>query len=467
MMHPAQSYRLWRLGVTKQLAELRRLQWAPEQEITALSDRRLRALLRHAHAHVPYYRTLLEDCGAVDAGGNVDLEAFTAIPFLTKDIIRARPEELLAEDLDRSGWVYNYSGGSTGEPVRFAQVHDDWSRPLKLLYDEWSGRRLGDKCVLLWGSQRDLVAKPRLRTRIHSYTRRLVPLNAFSMTPERMREYVATINSFKPRQILGYAGSLYELARFARDNGLRVHSPVGVMTSAETLFPEQRALLEEVFRAPVFNRYGSREAGNMACECDHHRGLHISAPTHLVELVKGDGSLAGPGEMGEIAVTCFDTLAMPLVRYRIGDIATWSESPCSCGRAWPLLEQVNGRVLDAFLTPSGGSIDGCYFTMGFFGRDWLEKFQVVQESPELLRVAIILREPRAPDEVISADLAKYDQHVRTVLGPDCRIEYEFVDAITPTPQGKHRYTISMLTESGAEFLPAPGVCRPPGAGEGA
>ena len=248
---------------------------------------------------------------------------------------------------------------------------------------------------------------------------------------------------------MAYAGSLYELARYVRDSGLSVWSPTGIMTSAESIYPEQRALIERVFRAPVFDRYGSREAGNMACECDHHRGLHVSAPTHLIELLRPDGTLAGPGESGEIVVTCFETFAMPLVRYRIGDRATWAKGPCTCGRAWPLLQQVDGRVLDAFTTPGGGTIDGCYFTMGFFGRDWLEKFQVIQETPESLRVFIVPRDPDASRRSVEGDLAHYDEHVRTVLGPTCRVEYEFVDAIAPSPQGKHRYTISRLDRQDA------------------
>ena len=89
---------------------------------------------------------------------------------------------------------------------------------------------------------------------------------------------------------------------------------------------------------------------------------------------------------------------MPLIRYRIGDRATWAECPCACGRAWPLLAQVDGRVMDAFTTPGGGPIDGCYFTMGFFGLDSLKQFQVVQETPELLRACIVPRDPSSTRE---------------------------------------------------------------------
>jgi phenylacetate-CoA ligase len=452
MIHPVYRYRLWRLGVMPKLKELRASQWAPAEEVERLQHERLGELLRHAHAHVPYYHDVLEACGAVDSAGRVDLGAFTAIPYLDKDIIRGRGEELLSDDLDRRPWFRNYSGGSTGEPVAFVQeIREEasWGRALTFLFDEWSGRGLGDRWALLWGSERDLGGNPSPRVRFHRHTRRLLVLNAFGMTQQRMGEYVAALNAFRPRHILAYAGSLYELARYVRDNGLSLHSPTGIMTSAESIYPEQRALIEAVFGAPVFDRYGSREAGNMACECERHRGLHVAAPTHLIELMREDGTLAGPGETGEIVVTCFETFAMPLVRYRIGDRATWAGSPCTCGRAWPLLAEVNGRVMDAFSIPGRGTIDGCYFTMGFFGSDWVKQFQVVQETPGLLRVYLVLRDPPAPRDLIDEDLAHYDEHVRLVLGPACKIEYEFVDAITPSPQGKHRYTISKVSAQDA------------------
>ncbi|HUT76363.1 MAG TPA: phenylacetate--CoA ligase family protein [Polyangia bacterium] len=452
MIHPVHWYRLWRLGTMAKLRRLRDIQWAPAAEVERMQHQRLGDLLRHAHDHVPYYREVLERCGVVDSSGGVDLTAFATVPFLDKDIIRSRSEDLLSDDLDQRPWFRNYSGGSTGEPVAFVQEQREdshWSRAVTLLFDEWSGRGPGDRCALLWGSERDLAGAPSWRVRYRRRTRRILVLNAFGMTPEHMGEYVKDLNRFRPRQILAYAGSLYELARFIRDGGLSVWSPAGIMTSAESIYPEQRALIESVFRAPVFDRYGSREAGNMACECDHHRGLHVSTPTHLIELLRPDGTLAGPGESGEIVVTCFETFAMPLIRYRIGDLATWAEGPCDCGRAWPLLRQVNGRVMDAFETPGGGTIDGCYFTMGFFGHDWVKKFQVVQETAQTLRVFIVLLDPATPRERIERDLAHYDEHARTVLGPACRVEYEFVDAITPTPQGKHRYTISKLSTQDA------------------
>ena len=101
-------------------------------------------------------------------------------------------------------------------------------------------------------------------------------------------------------------------------------------------------------------------------------------------------------------------------------------------------------------------IDGCYFTMGFFGCDWIRSFQVVQEQPDTLRAFLVPRDPAVTRHTVANDLSKYDEHVRLVLGPGCRTEYEFVDSITPSPQGKHRYTISLVPRpDGVPRCPSP------------
>ena len=202
----------------------------------------------------------------------------------------------------------------------------------------------------------------------------------------------------------------------------------------------------------------------MACECDHHRGLHVSTPTHLIELLRPDGTLAGPGESGEIVVTCFETFAMPLIRYRIGDLATWAEGPCDCGRAWPLLRQVNGRVMDAFETPGSRHHRRLLLHHGLLrprlGRR-SSRSSRRQRGPAA-RLHRASRPGHSREERIERDLAHYDEHARIVLGPACRVEYEFVDAITPTPQGKHRYTISKPLHAGCRAPPSNGVASPDG-----
>ncbi|SHE68026.1 phenylacetate-CoA ligase [Desulfofundulus australicus DSM 11792] len=286
------------------LQELRRAERLPKKQIYELQQERLHRLLTHAYENVPYYRTLLKEHGWTRGLPKSAVFKFSqTLPFLTKEIIRERFDELRSEDLPRRKWFYNTSGGSTGEPVRFIQDSDyhQWAQAGKMLFDKWTGYSVGMPKIVLWGSERDLlVGNETLRTRIGRWLRNEHWLNTFRMTEADMQTYVQRINAVRPVQILAYVESIYELAKFIEREGLKVHTPRAIMTSAGTLYPHIREVIERVFMAPVFNRYGSREVGDMACECEAHQGLHVNPLTHYLEIVKPDGQPCAPGEVGEV-----------------------------------------------------------------------------------------------------------------------------------------------------------------------
>lgn len=415
-------------------------------EVTRRHEERMTNLLAHAAKHVPYYARVLRDAGVVNGSGAIDLRHFSRIPLLDKPTIRQHFESLKSDDLRTRKWYCETSGGSTGEPVRLVQDMDyKWcAKAGSMLTDSWTGYHVGMKKVLLWGSERDLfVGRETPRIRFLRWLRNEEWCNVFRVTPELMRQYVEAINRHRPVQILAYAGSIYELARFIQQEGLSVYSPKGIMTSAGTLYPYMRQPIEEVFRAPVFNRYGSREVGNIATECERHEGLHITMPTHHVEVLREDGSPAATGEVGEIVVTLLTNFSMPLIRYRIGDMATRSDKTCSCGRAWPMLGSVTGRVTDTFIARNGTQVHGEYFTHLMYFQDWVEKFQVVQEEVDLIRMVIKLKGKEAPPED-SATRREIVEKVRLVMGSDCRVAWDFVPDIAPTASGKFRYTLSKV-----------------------
>lgn len=160
------------------------------------------------------------------------------------------------------------------------------------------------------------------------------------------------------------------------------------MTSAEVLEPADRQLIEEVFGCPVFNRYGCREVGVIASECPAHQGLHIAAEGLLVEIVQGNDPVR-PGESGAILVTDLLNLGMPLIRYRIGDMGTWEEGQCPCGRGLPRLREVSGRVTDFLVGADGRLVSGVYLaTYVVARRTSLGQVQILQEEPGRVRYRI-------------------------------------------------------------------------------
>ncbi|HEY0970497.1 MAG TPA: hypothetical protein VGE02_05920 [Gemmatimonadales bacterium] len=431
-----------------QLALLKRWQWLRKDEMETVQRERLAKLLDHARRKIPYYRDLFAERGMDRAKPMALVDALSSLPLLDKDTIRREGSRMLAADVAGRGAFQNTSGGSTGEPVVLTQdsAYRDTARAVAMLFGQWAGYDAGDPMVKLWGSERDLfVGRETMRTRGTRYLRNETWLNAFRMTPEQFGEYINVINERRPVFLLGYVESLHDLAVYADREGLRVHSPRSVMTAAGPLDAHVREVVARVFDAPVFNRYGSREVGDIASECSAHSGLHVCSPQHVVELLDPEGRPVKPGERGEVVVTLLTNYSMPLVRYRIGDVASWSGEECSCGRAWPLLENVAGRVSDIFVRHDGARVHGEYFTHLFYFLPWVRKFQVVQEAHNDVLVRIVPRERGiecTPDAL--RDMTDVEAKVRLVLGNGCRVRTEFCDNIEPTASGKFRYTISKV-----------------------
>jgi phenylacetate-CoA ligase len=214
------------------------------------------------------------------------------------------------------------------------------------------------------------------------------------------------------------------------------------MTSAGTLFPFMRETISKAFHCQVFNRYGSREVGNIATECDAHLGLHVNMETHFVEIIDEKGEPCHPGKEGEIVVTLLTNYAMPLIRYRIGDMGIWADRECTCGRGLPLLETVTGRTMDYFVTKEGKIVPSEFFIhlLGVvLNSGWVKKTQIIQEDYDYVKVNFVTY-MKPSDEVLKDIEAK----IRFVMGESCKVEFEFVDDIPPSSSGKYRYTINKV-----------------------
>ena len=189
-------------------------------------------------------------------------------------------------------------------------------------------------------------------------------LNAFRLTPDRMRAFLKKLDRRPPKLIVAYAQSIYELAQFAERDGIAVMPQAAVMTSAGTLHDFMRAAIERTFRCDVFSdKYGSREVGNIASECRHHHGLHVFPWSNYVEILDDNGLPSPIGEVGRIVVTCLTNFAMPLIRYDIGDRGLFGlEDECPCGRKGQIIPKIMGRNVDTFIAQNGTLVDGEYFT---------------------------------------------------------------------------------------------------------
>lgn len=407
---------------------------------------RLNSLLRHCYQHVPFYRELLEEEKVVTSGLNggqleVHLENFSNLPLLTKDMVREHDQELKAA-AGAGGHVYqNASGGSTGKPLVFLQdrAYQDWNWANKLYFNEMVGKSLGEPEIKLWGSQRDIMQGTLgLKDRAINFFLNRTFLNSFKMSASDMRRYLGVWNEVEPVSVWAYVGSIYELAKFKKKEGIHVVPPRVIITTAGVLDEKMRQLIEDAFGCPVLNQYGSREEGAVACECEQQDGLHFFEHSHYVEVVD-DHCQPAVGAHGDIVITNLNNYAMPLLRYSLEDTGVMEDAPCRCGRKFKKLSRVTGRKLNHFITPDGEIVHGMYFTHMFYFKDWVHKFRVVQEEVRLVRVMIETnREP------VKHDLREFKEKIQKVMGEDCRVEFRFHDRLDPAPSGKFVFTESKV-----------------------
>jgi len=422
---------------------LKEFQWNSLEENRHIQGKKLYALIQYASQNIPYYQRVIKERNVTFSKDTI-FEDIKKLPLLTKDNIRNHFDGLYK--FRDNTYYRNTTGGSTGEPVVFYQDKEylDWANATKRLFNEWTGRKLGDPMVKLWGSLSDILGSGQgLKGYLRQQVSGITVLNTYRMTEEDMYRHVQKINHIKPRLILAYTNSIEELARFIQEHHLSVYSPSAVMTAAGVLYPEVKEKIEDVFHTPVFNSYGSREASSMACNCEKNEELHLIPAVHYLEIVDDEGIRVKPGTPGNIIVTLLTNYTMPLIRYQIGDRGILSEKACSCGRGFPLLEKVEGRIRCIFRNKQGDLIDGGVFIRLFYFRENIKQFQVIQESPEQITINIVLKN-KNQSKIAEKDFLEISESIKKIMKSNITIKYNLVEFINPTSSGKYGYVISKV-----------------------
>jgi len=422
---------------------LRDHQWNTLEENKKNQRKKLYSLITYASQNIPYYQRIVKEQNLRFSEDTI-FEDIKKFPLLTKDVIRNNFDELYK--FKDHTYYRNSSGGSTGEPVIFYQDSNyfAWNTAAKILFDEWAGRKIGEPMVKLWGSMQDILGggqdfKGYLRQQLSG----VITLGSTRMTEKGMYEYVQRINHIKPRLILAYANCIGEFAHFIHNHDLPIYSPKAIMTSACVLYPEIRVRIEDVFHATVFNRYGSREVGDIACNCEKSSGLHLIPDIHYLEIIDKNEKEANKGERGEIIITVLTNYTMPLIRYKIGDRGILSNKDCKCGHGLPLLEKVEGRTVGHFKNKRGDIVSGGFFLTILLFRKNIKQFQIIQETIDYISINLVLID-RTKLKDMDKDFKEINQIIRKAMGNDTKIKYNIVNEIKPSPSGKYFYSFSKI-----------------------
>lgn len=411
------------------LPGLRRDEWLSSARLYDLQSRRLRELIAHAYARVPFYRMLFDDAG-VRPDQITTADDLPRIPVVTKAMIREQNFENVTAPRGRQSYIQGWTSGSSGVPLALYKTHREMAHrgALAIRGNMSAGIRVFD-IRLSMGPP--LPTSRSLTQRLGIFRKQVI--SAFEDLEYQTEAFLA----LQPDVLAGYPSCLAAVARNLESSSIHRGKPRLICCGGELLLPETRRLLEEVFQCPVIDAYGAEEVGRIAVQCLPSLGFHINADTTIVEILK-DGQPVGPGEEGQLVVTSLMSFTMPFIRYVLDDIGSIAPDPCACGRALPLLGSLEGRSDDLIRLPGGVVKHPVVVAYPIVGTPGISKFQVIQEREDYF--TILLEKERGFTKQTIADL---EGRLRARLG-DYKYDIRVVDEIPRQRSGKYRTILSKV-----------------------
>ena len=423
----------------------RALPWWPPQRLAALQSRRLRGMVRHAYASVPYYRD------AMDARGLVPADIATAadlakLPLVDDRELAEAPERFLSSrHAGRDALVLT----TTGTSGHYKEIHHD---PAGVCAALAGGARMRAVIVALAGrghAGRELALGPPQGTNelVRDWHRRhLLAALAnrvevdFVRIDQPVEALIAEINARAPDVVLSFGRMIGHVFRQAHARGLPIHRPRLVRYGGEPMAEADRELIERVYGVPVLSSYQSCEFLRIAHQCERRDGFHLYCDQVVVRAVDADGHDVAPGTAGEAVVTNLVNRATVLLNYRLRDRIVLDAEACPCGRTTPLIASIDGRSDDLLVAADGEVVHESIVLRRLYAVPGLARIAVTQFAPDRIEARVVLggsADRAATLEAIRAALAQLLRH------PDTRsIDVEALTELPAGPGGKFRAIVS-------------------------
>jgi phenylacetate-CoA ligase len=419
--------------------------WSAD-EARAYQVRQLRALCRLAYQRTRFYRRVFDEAG-FDPDALREPEDLHVLPLIDKQTVLEHGEEMCAVPQTCAGVDYVATGGTSGTPLHFFIGADRSATEYAHLVTSWErcGYRLGVPLAVFRGrvveddgSGLRHEYDPLLR--YHHYSN-------FHMTDENMERYLRHVATIGPCFLHVYPSSVAALARYVKRSGKAAPANVrGILAESENVYPDQRALAEEVFGCRYFSCYGHSEKLVLAAECEHSTDYHVWPSYGRTELVGEDGeAVTSPGQRGEIVGTGFINRVMPFIRYRTGDQATLMGERCeACGREQIVIRDIRGhRTQEMLVASDGAEISWTALNMHDDTFEGVRQFQFYQDTPGAAILKLV------PGEGFrESDERRIRDHLSPKLSGRVNFRIERVAEIPLSVRGKIVYVDQRIGRSG-------------------
>lgn len=416
---------------------LQKYQWLDKNNLIELQNQKLREIIKYSYENVPYYRELFDSI-RLKPSDIQTVEDLVKIPILEKDVVRKRWRELLSKVYPKSKAVIYHTSGTTGKPITVYISKNCYEREyaFRWMHYSWGGIKLGGKFATFAGHPVVPIRQNKPPFWRYNLAENQLIFSSQHISKDTLPYYIQALQNFQPDMIHGYPSSIYLIARYMVENKITNIRPKAIFTASETLLNFQREVIEKAFGCKVFNWYGNTEMVAHATECEKGN-MHIQLLHSVMEIVDEEGYPVKEGESGIIVGTSLENWAMPLIRYKVGDVAIPKSGKCACGREYPLVENIVGRIEDYIITPEGryvGRLDHV-----FKSELHVVEAQIIQEKSDRLRI-LIVKDEGYTDE----DTKKIIMGLQERLGYSIKFEFEFVSKIPRESSGKFRFVVNKL-----------------------
>lgn len=437
-------------GLARRMRAIRRFEGLTEKEQREEQQQRLRRLLQHAYDTVPYQRKRFDDAGFRPSDARVDRPL--SLPALCRDDLRDAGHSLLSnayriKDLRRAG-----SSGTTSTPVQFYRDIEGLRNKsaIQQQLHSWAGYDAGDSVLMLWGAHRDMALRPSWRWRLYEEVlMQRIPAPSGMISDAILDGFRERYEKHRPKVLYAYSTVLAAFAAYLQKHGYK-HRPKVAIATAEVMNHENRRLIESVFGVPVTMYYGSREVGMIGAECAQHEGLHFHPWSTHVEFDPIGDTPDGPAY--RLLITDLLNYGQPFIRYDTGDCVTLNKRRCGCGRWFPQVDQILGRVCEGIVMADGGIVPGITLgtQMAQMGHTFsaIAQVQFVQKSVEHIHLRYAVKEENTAAQ---SELDSIRKAIDSLMNQPMRWSFEQVNEIPRERSGKIRLCVSEIPSPESAF----------------
>jgi phenylacetate-CoA ligase len=422
-----------------------RLPFLPVEEIISRQNRKIRSIVSHAYATVPFYREAMDQARITpdDIQTSSDLEQ---LPLIAGNELAESPERFYSSLYSPANTLTLQSSGTNGMAKR---VRYDYAALFEALAHGHRQREVMAQFVGRSAEYREMsiVREESISKYLrkfyedHTWVPRKMDVRRRRLSLElAFSDLIDQIDEFRPDMLTGYGSHLGALFRWAIEQRREFHHPKLIWYGADAMSGADHKLIEQEAGIPVVSTYQADEALRIGFQCEERRGFHLSLDDVAVRVIKPDGQASEAGETGEIVISNLSNRATVLLNYRLGDMVTLPVEPCTCGRSLPVIENIAGRANDMIRLPTGELRHSLMFLAPLQKIPGVNKVQLVQNRDSSVQLNLVCRKGSDWPGISRSAL----EISKKLIGQGVEVSARQLTEIPREPGGKIRTVISHL-----------------------